>query len=440
MIGRRAHRDPSFRSLVAKDGRHAVCYTVPVFMRTAMPLSTLKELKKPKGKRILLRVDFNVPLGPKGEIGHDEDARIRGSLPTIQKLRKAGARVILVSHMGRPDGREAKYSLKPVAEHLAKLLGAPVPLIADSLEDDKLVDKKIAAMGNGDVTMLENIRFYKGEDKNGAFLARRLASFADAYVDDAFAVAHREAASNVGVTKFLPSYAGLLLETEIKHLDKLLGKPKRPFVALVGGAKISSKLPTLKKLLSICDTVMVGGGMANNFFRAMGYGMGKSLVAPEDVKMAKGLLARHKHVLLLPKDVLVAKRLDDKAEPRYCKPEEVGPDEHVVDVGAETVRAWAAVIKKAKTIVWNGPVGLFEVKKFSHGSVSLGRMIAARSSGRAFGVVGGGETVQCLERTGMAEYVDHVSTGGGAMLEYLAGKTLPGIKPLLTRTKPKKKR
>jgi phosphoglycerate kinase len=180
--------------------------------------------------------------------------------------------------------------------------------------------------------------------------------------------------------------------------------------------------------------------MANNFFRAMGYGMGKSLVAPEDVKMAKGLLARHKHVLLLPKDVLVAKRLDDKAEPRYCKPEEVGPDEHVVDVGAETVRAWAAVIKKAKTIVWNGPVGLFEVKKFSHGSVSLGRMIAARSSGRAFGVVGGGETVQCLERTGMAEYVDHVSTGGGAMLEYLAGKTLPGIKPLLTRTKPKKKR
>ncbi|HTK04192.1 MAG TPA: phosphoglycerate kinase [Candidatus Eisenbacteria bacterium] len=402
-----------------------------------MPLATLKDLKSPKGKRVLLRVDFNVPLGPKGEIGHEEDARIRAALPTIQRLRKAGARVIIVSHLGRPEGREAKYSLRPVAEHLAKLLDKDVPLIADGFDEDRLVDKKIAAMKNGDVSMLENIRFYKGEDSNGSFLARRLASFADVYVDDAFAVAHREAASNVGVTKHLPSYAGLLLETEVKHLDKLLGKPKKPFVVLMGGAKISSKLPTLKKLLAIADTVMVGGGMANNFFRAMGLDMGRSLVAPEDVKTAKGLLARHKHTLLLPKDVLVATRLDDKAEPRYCRPGEIRKDEHVVDLGAETIREWAAVIKKARTIVWNGPVGLFEVKKFSHGSISLGRMVAARSSGKAFGVVGGGETVQCLLRTGMEEYVDHVSTGGGAMLEYLAGKSLPGIKPLMKRSKKK---
>lgn len=396
-----------------------------------MKLVTLSQFKKPKGKRVLVRVDFNIPLGPKGEIGEEEDARIRASLPTIVKLRKAKAKVILVSHLGRPEGREAKYSLAPVAAHLAKLLGGPVGFIGDNLEDDHLVDRKIAAMKDGDVTILENIRFYKGEDSNSSFLARRLASFADAFVDDAFAVAHREAASNVGVTKYLPSYAGLLLETEVKHLSKLLGKPKRPFVVLMGGAKISSKLPTLKKLLSVADTVLVGGGMANNFFRAKGLSMGKSLVAPDDVKLAKGLLAKHSKKLHLPKDLLCTTRLDDKAEPRYCRPEDIAKDEHVVDLGAETIREWAAIIKTAKTIVWNGPVGLFEVKKFSHGSVSLGRVVAARSTGKAFGVVGGGETVQCLARTGMAEYVDHVSTGGGAMLEFLAGKTLPAIKPLM---------
>lgn len=398
-----------------------------------MPLATLAKFKKLKGKRVLVRVDFNVPLGPKGEIGHDEDARIRACLPTIQKLRRGGAKVILVSHLGRPEGREASLSLAPVARHLAEVLGSPVKFVPDNLEDDKLVDRAIAAMKNGDVTLLENIRFYKGEDRNNAFLSRRLASLADAFVDDAFAVAHREAASNVGVAKLLPSYAGLLLEAEVKHLSRLLGKPRKPFVVLMGGAKVSSKIGTLRKLLAVADVVMIGGGMANNFFRAKGCDMGKSLVSPADVKLAKALMARYGKKILLPADVLVAKRLDDKAQPRYCKPSEVRKDEHVVDAGAETVREWAAVIKKAKTIVWNGPVGLFEIAKFSHGSRSLGLIIAARSKGKAFGVVGGGETVQCLLRTGMAEYVDHVSTGGGAMLEYLAGKTLPGIKALMKR-------
>lgn len=398
-----------------------------------MQLATLAKFRKPKGKRVLVRVDFNVPLGPKGEIGHDEDARIRACIPTIQKLRKGGAKVILVSHLGRPDGREKSLSLAPVAAHLAEVLGSPVKFVPDNLEDDKLVDRAVASMKNGDVTLLENIRFYKGEDRNNAFLSRRLASLADAFVDDAFAVAHREAASNVGVAKLLPSYAGLLLEAEVKHLSRLLGKPRKPFVVLMGGAKVSSKIGTLRKLLAVADVVMIGGGMANNFFRAKGYDMGKSLVSPADVKLAKALLARHGKKILLPADVLVAKRLDDKAEPRYCKPSDVRKDEHVVDAGAETVREWAAVIKKAKTIVWNGPVGLFEIAKFSHGSRSLGLIIAARSKGKAFGVVGGGETVQCLLRTGMAEYVDHVSTGGGAMLEYLAGKSLPGIKALMKR-------
>jgi 3-phosphoglycerate kinase len=398
-----------------------------------MQLNTLAKLKSVKGKRMLVRVDFNIPYGPNGSIGVEEDARIRASLPTILKLKKGGAKIILVSHLGRPEGREKRYSLAPVALHLSRLLGKKVEFVKDNLEDDHLVEKKLDAMKNGDVTLLENIRFYKGEDANSPFLSRRLASFADVYVNDAFAVAHREAASNVGITKFLPSYAGLLLELEVKQLGKLLDKPKRPFVVLMGGAKISSKLPTLKKLLTVADCVMVGGGMANNFFRAQGLQMGKSLVSSEDVKLAKGLLAKHKGKLMLPVDVLVATRLDDKAEPRYSKPGELAKNEHVVDIGAETARAWAAVIKKAKTIVWNGPVGLFEVKKFSHGSLSLGRLIAARSTGKAFGVVGGGETVQCLMQTGMVDSVDHVSTGGGAMLEFLAGKTLPGIKPLMKK-------
>lgn len=398
-----------------------------------MKLVTLSKLRSVKGKRVLVRVDFNIPYGPNGTIGAEEDARIRACLPTIAKLKKGGAKIILVSHLGRPEGREKKYSLAPIATHLNRLLGEKVGFIKDSIEVDHQVEKKLDGMRNGDVTLLENIRFYKGEDANSVFLARRLASLADVFVNDAFAVAHRETATTVGITRLLPSYAGLLFAEEVAQLGKLLKKPKHPFVVLMGGAKISSKLPTLKKMLSVADTVMVGGGMANNFFRAQGYKMGKSLVAPEDVAMAKALWAKHRRKILLPIDVLVSTRADGKGEARYCTPDKIRADEMVVDVGAETVRAWALVIKKAKTIVWNGPMGLFEVKKFSHGSVSLGRLIASRSTGKTFGVVGGGETVQCLLQTGMAEHVDHVSTGGGAMLDFLSGKTLPAIKPLLKK-------
>lgn len=406
-----------------------------------MKLATLSKLKSVKGKRALVRVDFNIPLGPNGTIGPEEDARIRACLPTISKLKKGGAKIILVSHLGRPEGREKRYSLAPVAVHLSRLLASKVGFIKDSLEDDRKVDKKIELMRNGDVTLLENIRFYKGEDKNSVFLARRLAEFGDFFVNEAFAVSHREAASVVGVTKRLPSYAGIQLGEEVTQLSRLLEKPKKPFVVLMGGAKISSKLPTLKKLLTVADTVLIGGGMANNFFRAQGIAMGKSLVSNDDVKLAKSLWVKHRRKILLPLDVLVSKRVDGKAEARYCAPSELHKDEYVVDLGADTVRAWAAVIKKAKTIVWNGPVGLFEIKKFSHGSMSLGALIAARSTGKAFGVVGGGETVQCLLQTGLAEHVDHVSTGGGAMLEFLSGKVLPGIKPLLAKkTSVKKKK
>ncbi len=396
-----------------------------------MRLATISNLRNLKGKRVLLRVDFNIPLGPGGRIGPEEDAKIRASLPTIQRLLQGGARVIAVSHLGRPKDCEPKFSLALVARHLGGLLGQPVLFIDDCLEDGDAVDKAAALLKDGQLALLENIRFYPEEEKNDPKFAKRLARLADVYVNDAFATCHRAHASTAGVAKYLPAYAGLLVEKEVKSLDRLLKNPKRPFYVLMGGAKISSKLPTLKKMLSIADKVFLGGGMANSFYRAKGWSTGKSPVAPEDVKLAKSLLKKKN--LVLPADVLAASSLKETAKVRVTTPDRVRASEYVVDIGTSTMRDFALELKKAKTLVWNGPVGLFEVKKFSHGSVILGRVIAAHSKGRAFGVVGGGETIACLEKTGMAEFVDHVSTGGGAMLEFLEGRVLPGIKPLLRK-------
>lgn len=396
-----------------------------------MQLVTMKRFKSLKGKRALLRVDFNVPLAKGGKIPPEAEQRIREGLPTIQKLVKSGAKTVIVSHLGRPEGPDKKLSLAPVVKHLAALLGKKVLFVADSLEDDEKVEKKLASMKNGDVAVLENIRFYKGEEKNSLFFARRLASLGDLFINDAFAVAHREAASNAGLANLLPSAAGLLMEKEVHGLSKLLSKPSRPFIVLMGGAKISTKLPTLEYLFKVADTVLIGGGMANSFFKAKGYKVGKSLVSNEDISLAKRLLKSKK--LVLPSDVLVTTSLAGKADVRVAAPDDIRQNEYVVDIGTQTMRDYALTLKQAETIVWNGPVGLFEVKKFSYGSTILGRVIAARSSGKAYGVVGGGETVECLQLTGMAEYVDHVSTGGGAMLDFLAGKTLPGLKPLMTK-------
>ncbi|MFA6603779.1 MAG: phosphoglycerate kinase [Patescibacteria group bacterium] len=395
-----------------------------------MKLAVVADLKKLAGKRVLVRVDFNIPLGPKGRIEPAEGAKIQATLPTVEYLVRANAKVILVSHLGRPQGCEPKYSLAPIAKYLAKLLDRPVRFIDDCLEDDAdQVAKKLAQLQDGEVALLENIRYYPEEEKNDARFAKRLAGLADIFVNDAFATCHRAHASTAGVTKFLPSYAGLLVEKEVVSLDKLLKKPKKPFYVLMGGAKISSKLPTLEKMLQTADKVFVGGGMANSFFKARGYGIGKSKVEPEEVRFAKKLLKNKR--LILPVDVLAASALKENAAVRVAKPDDVRPNEYIVDIGTQTMRDFALELKKARTLVWNGPVGLFEIRKFSHGSIILGRVIAAHSRGRAFGVVGGGETIVCLERTGMAEYVDHISTGGGAMLEYLSGKVLPGIKPLL---------
>lgn len=395
-----------------------------------MPLRTLASLKNLKGKRVLLRVDFNVPVGKGGEISHDADLRLRASLPTVERLAAHGAKVIIVSHLGRPNGWEKKCSLAPVAAHFAKLLGHRILFVGDSLVDapDKVVGK-LETLEPHDVAMLENVRFYPGEEKNDPALVRALASLADVYVNDAFAASHRAHASTAGVARRLPAYAGHLMEAEVKNLSRLLKRPARPFVVMMGGAKISTKLPTLKRLLVSADRVLIGGGLANNFFVAQGLEVGKSLVDPGEVKLAKELLKNRK--ISLPTDVLVATSTRETARARYCRPDEVGKGEVIVDLGPETAREWVGLIRKARTIVWNGPLGLFEVRKFSHGTVALARVVAARSRGRAFGVIGGGETVQAAERTGMTGYIDHVSTGGGAMLEFLAGKTLPGVKPLV---------
>jgi phosphoglycerate kinase len=334
-----------------------------------------------------------------------------------------------VSHLGRPKGTERKYSLKPVAERLEKLLKRKVLFVRADLTDGDKVSSALEKLKDGQVALLENIRFYEGESKNDPFFARRLAGLADLFVNDAFATAHRKHASNVGVANHLPSYAGKLMEVEIHNLNRLLKKPANPFVVLMGGAKISSKLSTLQSLLKVANTIMIGGGMANSFFRAKGLSTGKSFVERTDVIMAKRLLRKRK--IVLPVDVLAATSMTAKAKVRVTAPDDVREDEYVLDIGPKTVLDYARRVKEAQTIAWNGPMGLFEVKKFSHGTIALGRFVAARSSGRAFGVVGGGETVAALELTGMAEHVDHVSTGGGAMLEFLTGKTLPGIKPLI---------
>ena len=392
-----------------------------------MSLKTLKMQKNLRGKRVLLRVDFNVPIA-RGKVKGDADARILAALPTIDFLRKSGAKTIIVAHLGRPEGREKKFSLAPVANYLAKGLGENVLFVKENLEQVGKVERALSPLKDGGIAMLENIRFYKGEKMNDAGFARRLASLGDLYVDDAFADAHRDHASITSIAAFLPSVAGFLMETEVTQLSKLLQRPKRPFVVLLGGAKVADKLPVIEHMQKLASTVLVGGGMANAFLRAKGFQTGRSTVTAAEVKIAKRFLKKKN--VLIPIDVLTAKRLDDRAQPIVRKPKEVRRDEFIIDVGVETIRAWSTILKKAKTIVWNGPVGLFEVKKFSHGSLALGRVIAARSSGEAFGVVGGGETVQCLERTGMAQFVDHVSSGGGAMLEFLAGETLPGVKVL----------
>lgn len=422
-----------------------LCYDNP------MKLKTIKDLKSVKNKRVLVRVDFNAPLkqetNNKKQIIIQDETKIKAALPTIRFLINKGAKVILISHLGEPSqisnvkyqmskvnppagGQGSKFSLRPAAVKLSELLGQKVGFINDCL--GVKVKTAIGKMKNGEVILLENLRFYPGEEKNGEVFAKNLAKAGQLYVNDAFAVSHREHASLSAIAEFLPSCGGLLLEKEVAVLAKILKKPKRPFLVIIGGAKISTKIKVIENLLNKVDFLLLGGVLANNFFAAQGYNIGKSLVEPDGVKVAKKLLAgSKKEKLVLPIDVLVAKKIEPRAEPLVRRVNEVKDDEIILDIGPETIRSFAFLIKEAKTILWNGPLGMFELPRFRNGSIMIARVIASRSQGQAYGVVGGGETIECLDQTKMAQYVDWISTGGGAMLEFLAGKILPGIKPLL---------
>jgi phosphoglycerate kinase len=377
-----------------------------------------------RGKRALVRVDFNVPL-EKGDIA--DDTRIRAALPTLKALLKGGAAVGLVSHLGRPKGRDPKLSLAPVAKRLAELIGQPVALLDDSVGPE--VEKAVRAMKPGEIVMLENVRFHQEEEKNDPRFAKQLAAGFDVYVNDAFGTAHRAHASTEGVAHLLPAYAGLLLEKELIALGGILDHPAHPFVAIIGGAKVSTKIDVLRSLVSRVDTLAIGGGMANTFLLAMGRPIGRSLAEPDketEARLVTDEVEGNRKELLLPVDVVAAPSADAEgaAGAAIYDVDEVPSHLAIVDVGPRTIERYASVIRNAKTIFWNGPLGVFEVPAFANGTRRVAELMA--ESG-ATTVVGGGESVQAVEEAGLADRMTHVSTGGGASLELIEGKTLPGV-------------
>ena len=385
----------------------------------------------PSGKKVLVRVDFNVPLAG-GEVA--DDTRIQAALPTIRALLDRGAAIGLCSHLGRPKGPDPKLSLKPVARRLGELLGRDVPLLPDSV--GTAVREAIAKLRPGDVVLLENVRFHPEEEKNDPAFAKELVNGFDLYVNDAFGAAHRAHASTEGAAKILPAYAGLLLEKELLALGGLVSAPKRPFLAIIGGAKVSTKIDVLRALLARVDALAIGGGMANTFLLATGHRIGRSLAEPDRVGEAKAILgdakAQAKRVLL-PEDVLCAPSVDESgARGAAVKDlDDVPDDMAIVDIGPRTIERYADEIGRAKTIFWNGPVGVFEIAAFATGTKRVAELLA--SSG-ALTVVGGGESVQAVEELGLAGKMTHVSTGGGASLELIEGKTLPGVAAIPDRT------
>jgi len=392
----------------------------------------------PSGKKVLVRVDANVPLktshAAEGELEVADDSRLRAFLPTVNYLLEHGAAIALCSHLGRPKGPDPKLSLAPIARRLGELLGRDVPLIPESV--GPVVRQAIAALRPGDVVLLENIRFHPQEEKNEPTFAKDLASGYDLYVNDAFGAAHRAHASTEGVAKILPAYAGLLLEKELLALGGLLRAPERPFLAIIGGAKVSTKIDVLRALLARVDALAIGGGMANTFLLATGLRIGRSLAEADRAGEARAILddakAQGKRVLL-PEDVVCAPSVDD-AGARASTVKDVGDvadDLAIVDIGPRTIERYADEIHRAKTIFWNGPVGVFEIPAFATGTKRVAELLA--SSG-ATTIVGGGESVQAVQELGLAEKMTHVSTGGGASLELIEGKTLPGVAAIPERT------
>ncbi len=385
------------------------------------------------GKRVLVRVDFNVPLDGKGTVL--DDSRIRMALPTIKYLCARGAKVILASHMGRPKGvYNEKHSLKPVAGKLAELLERPVAMAGDCVGEE--VKEAVSNMRGGDVLLLENVRFHPEEEKNDREFARRLAELADVYVNDAFGAAHRSHASTVGVAEFLPAVAGFLMEKELAVLEKLLHEPERPYVALIGGAKVSDKIDVLSSLLERVDALLVGGGMANTFLAAWGYKVGASAVEADKLEAAGSIVdkAAYKGLeLILPLDVVVAREIKPGAE-KMVVPVECIPDGWMaLDIGPVTVERFSTELKKAKTVFWNGPLGVFEIEDFAQGTMAIARLLGGLGDSGVTVVVGGGDSVAAVNAAGVAEKLTHISTGGGASLEFLQGRKLPGVEVLLRK-------
>jgi phosphoglycerate kinase len=382
------------------------------------------------GRRVFLRADLNVPIED-GRI--TDDTRIRASLPTIVALLERGASVILASHLGRPKGKIVDpMRLRPVAERLTQLLGRPVRMTGDALGPG--VQVAVDKLRPGDMLLLENLRFHAAEEANDPEFAKSLASLADLYVNDAFGAAHRAHASTEGITHYLPAVAGLLMEREVDALSTLLRKPARPFHALIGGAKVSGKLEVLSALMTRCQAVLLGGGMANTFLAAKGIELGKSLVETDQLANARKIMgeARRKRVrLMLPTDAVVAPQVHQRAKTRVVGLDEVPKDQMVVDIGPDTVKAYTEHLAKARTVFWNGPMGVFEMPQMADGTNAMAKFLARRARAGTVVVVGGGDSVAAVERLGLTKRMTHVSTGGGASLEFLEGKTLPGVAALL---------
>jgi len=382
------------------------------------------------GKRVLVRVDFNVPLDAQQRI--TDDTRIRAALPTIQYLLQHGAAVILMSHLGRPKGQVVEtLSLTPVAERLSELLNQPVEMASGAVGSQ--VEALAQALKPGQVLLLENLRFHKEEEKNDLAFAKQLATLGELYVNDAFGTAHRAHASTEGVTHTLPGVAGFLMEKEINFLGSALENPKRPFAAIVGGAKVSDKIAVLERLIGMVDTLLIGGGMANTFFKAEGYEIGDSLFEETSVETARGLIekARQRGIaFLLPTDVVIADRFAADAEHKVVASTAVPRGWRILDIGPATVETFRKALSDAQTVIWNGPMGVAEMPAFAHGTEAMVGILAQRTAAGAITVIGGGDSAVTVEQAGAADKMTHVSTGGGASLEFLEGRVLPGVHAL----------